>query len=535
MRDLLTLSVSTAQQVEHGQSLDVQKNQLIARAISDGYNETDIFIYKDPGISGSKFANRPEILKLIDDIQSEENVIEKVYSFKLDRISRSTHEIHWFINLCSECGVSYVSLKDGIDTSNVTLGKILVTVFGLVSELELENIRIRTTESRLKRYKEGKSLGGKYVSLGYKRLKNEKGETYFVINEEESKIIHYIFNSYVSGMSKKNIAINLNRKNYKTRTGRSFLMSSVERILKNPIYIGKIRYNNSERNKRRNKDEPILVDGLHEPIISREVWDKVQARLNKYKLITDRNFEDYLFSSKIVCFNCGARMYGRRTVQVNMKNKKRHKYYTCFNNNKVNKCDVPSLRVDLADNMFMTGLKSVIKSSKFKLFIKRAFIKETFKKKNEASDIANLEEELESLKKRKNNLIEQYANGLIDEILYNKGLKIVNDKLDDLNAKSKSLNNADYNIDQATEQLYDNDINVFVERLLEILSDESVNHKQKLEVINDLVNSIRIKDIRTGQFEFELSIKKNLYIKVIGSQREEKYNMKLDFDLIYTS
>jgi len=137
------LRVSTAQQAEHGQSLEVQRHQLIARAISDGYKNEDIIIYEDPGISGSKFENRPEILSLIERIQSENNDIGKIYSFKLDRISRSTHEIHWFINLCSECGVYYVSLKDGIDTSNQTLGKILVTVFGLVSELELDNIKVR--------------------------------------------------------------------------------------------------------------------------------------------------------------------------------------------------------------------------------------------------------------------------------------------------------------------------------------------------------------------------------------------------------
>ncbi|WP_008827134.1 hypothetical protein [Haloplasma contractile] len=45
---------------------------MIARAISYGYDQTDILIYKDPGISVSKFANRPEIFKLIDDIQSVE-------------------------------------------------------------------------------------------------------------------------------------------------------------------------------------------------------------------------------------------------------------------------------------------------------------------------------------------------------------------------------------------------------------------------------------------------------------------------------
>ena len=113
----------------------------MARAISDGYDEQNIFIYEDPGVSGSKFENRPEILKLIERIQSKYNDIGKIYSFKLDRISRSAHEIQWFINLCQNHGVDYIALKDGIDTSNPMIGKILISVFGLVSELELENIK----------------------------------------------------------------------------------------------------------------------------------------------------------------------------------------------------------------------------------------------------------------------------------------------------------------------------------------------------------------------------------------------------------
>ena len=238
---------------------------------------------------------------MIERIQSSDNDIGKIYSFKLDRISRSTHEIHWFINLCSECGVHYVSLKDEIDTSNPTLGKILVTVFGLVSELELENIKIRTTESRLKRYREGKSLGGQYVSLGYKRLTNERGDTYFDIVEDEAKVIRYIFNSYASGMGKIEIIDNLNKQGYKTRANNEFMKSSIDRILKNPIYIGQIRYNNPERNKRRNKDEPIIVDGDHEPIISMDTWERVQKRLKRYKITIKRNFEEYLFSTKIIC------------------------------------------------------------------------------------------------------------------------------------------------------------------------------------------------------------------------------------------
>jgi site-specific DNA recombinase len=511
------LRVSTAQQVEHGQSLDVQKHQLIARAISDGYNEEDILIFEDPGISGSKFENRPEILNLIERIQSKDNDIGKIYSFKLDRISRSTHEIHWFINLCSECGVHYVSLKDGIDTSNPTLGKILVTVFGLVSELELENIKIRTSESRLKRYREGKSLGGMYVSLGYKRLNDKRGRTYFEIVEEEADVIRYIFNSYANGVSKTDIIAYLNENGYKTRANNPFIKSSIDRILNNPIYVGKIRYNNPERNKRRNKDAPILVDGLHEPIITKDIWDRVQRRINRNKITVTRNFEDYLFSSKIICAKCGSKLYGKRTGLVNKKDNRRHTYYKCFNND----CKTKALRVDLSDKMLLRILLSVINSVKFSDFIKEVLIKEIYKTVNDVADVVNVKEEIQSLEQRQNNLIEQYAFGLIDEYMYTKALNIVNDKLSDLKTKASEMDNVNYDIDKNIEENINADITNFISNLNNLIKSE--DKKQKIEIINELVNTVMFIDIKTGKADLKLNFTTDLFLMNTGNNRKGDY------------
>ncbi len=421
----------------------------------------------------------------------------------------------------------YVSLKDGIDTSNPTLGKILVTVFGLVSELELENIKIRTTESRLKRYREGKSLGGVYVSLGYKRLTDEKGETYFEIDKDEAKIIKYIFESYAYGMSKKNIVNNLNEKGYKTRANNAFKQSSIDRILKNPVYIGKIRYNNPERNKRRNKDAPILVDGLHDAIISKDLWERVQKKIIRYKITRKRNFEEYLFSSKIICSKCGSKMYGKRTGMVNKKDKRRHKYYKCFNQ----KCSAKALRVDLTDNMLLSALLKIIDSKKFNIFIKDMLVKETYKANNEDYDI-DINNEIDTLKARKNNLIEQYAYGLMDEVLYSEAIAIVNDKLDELRNKEKLLKDLEIKIDKATESKYDKDIITFISNLKKIISDSKGNKKLQIEIINEIINTVAFKDVSTGKAKFELYIDKDIFLKVIGDSYEGKYK-ELNFQDVY--
>ena len=487
----------------------------------------DIVIFQDPGISGSKFENRPEILSLIERIKSEDNDIGKIYSFKLDRISRSTHEIHWFINLCSECGVYYVSLKDGIDTSNPTLGKILVTVFGLVSELELENIKVRTTESRLKRYREGKSLGGPYVSLGYKRITNDRGETYFEIVEEEAKIIRYIFDAYANGKGKLEIVDYLNNKGYKTRANNEFKKSSIDRILKNPIYIGMIRYNNPERNKRRNKDAPILVDGLHQAIISMETWERVQKKLKRYKITIKRNFEEYLFSSKFICSKCGSKIYGKRTGTINKKDRRHHKYYKCPNT----KCRAKSYRVDLMDQLLLNALIVVIISTGFKGFIKYSFIKTVYKAINGISDNSNIKEDLETLEQRKRNLIEQYAYGLLDEELYTNGIKIVNDKLSQLKSGEKD-SDIDYQVDKKIENQLTDDINLFITYLIKIIKGEEDGKHQQIDVINELVHTIHLIDIKQGKVKFEFNIDKVLFIRIINDKVNYNYQ-DFEFDFTY--
>lgn len=522
------LRVSTSQQVEHGQSLEVQKHQLIARAISDGYLHEDIVIFEDPGISGSKFENRPEILKLIERIQSDDNDIGRIYSFKLDRISRSTHEIHWFINLCSECGVHYVSLKDGIDTSNPTLGKILVTVFGLVSELELENIKIRTTESRLKRYREGKSLGGPLVSLGYKRMTNSRRETYFEIVEEEAKIIRFIFDSYANGMGKLEIVENLNKQGYKTRTNNEFMKSSIDRILRNPIYIGMIRYNNPERNKRRNKDDPILVDGLHEPIISKEIWDKAQRRQRRYKITVKRNFEEYLFSSKINCNKCENKLYGKRTGAVNKKDNRRHMYYKCSNT----KCHSKPYRVDLTDKILLNALITLLQSAQLKSFLKKSLVKAFYKASNGLSDEGYSKEDLESIEKRKSNLIEQYAYGVLDETLYLQAIKIVNEKITKIKTGNSDEDEVSYKVDKTVEAHIDDDINEFIKNAIKIIKGEDIEKKQQIDLINEVVKSIHLVDMKQGKVAIELNIDKILFLKIIEVKPNNDYQ-NVDFDLVY--
>jgi site-specific DNA recombinase len=418
--------------------------------------------------------------------------------------------------------VQFVALKDGIDTTEPSIARILISIFGLVSELEIENIKHRVNASLLKRNREGKSYGGRYVNLGYDRITNNRGESYFAVIDDEAEVIRMIYESYNEGLSARDIAINLNNMNYKTRTNNIFTESSVIRILKNPIYIGKIRLiSNNKTSKQK------LIDGMHEPIISLDTWNNVQMRLKENKVVKKKS-EEYLFSGKIICYKCGARMYG---IMINGKQKQ--KYYKCHHVNRVKSCDAPAIRADVVDKMFINEINLMINTTKFKDFMISILIREVYKANNEFSDTSALENEIKSLEIKKNKFIDQYVKGVIREASYNKGIELFNIRIDSLKSQYNYLCQSIYIIDPKSEIIIKKDVKSFITKLSKILDNENVKrNKIKNEIIKEVVVEIKYKNIELGELEIEIKISNIVFARIIGAKREQNYK-EISFNITY--
>ena len=106
----------------------------------------------------------------------------------------------------------------------------------------------------------------------------------FIINEREAKVVKMIFNDFASGAGYFNIAHKVNDMGVRTHRGNLFENRTVEYILRNPVYIGHIRWNPKEKTKRNyNHPDIITVKGNHEPIISNELFVKCQKRVEEIK------------------------------------------------------------------------------------------------------------------------------------------------------------------------------------------------------------------------------------------------------------
>lgn len=248
--------VSTTNQAEEGYSIDEQKDKLTAYCkIKDWaiYN-----IYTDGGFTGSN-TRRPALEQLVKDAKAKK--FDTVLVYKLDRLSRSQKDTLYLIeDIFLDNGIDFVSLLENFDTST-PFGKAMVGILSVFAQLEREQIKERMQLGKLGRAKSGKSMMWAKVALGYDYHK-ETGE--MTINSWQAVTVSSIYDWYLSGKSITKIRDALNE-NYPKNPAWSYRI--VRQILDNPVYCGYNQY----------KGE--IYKGNHEPIISKEVWDKVQEEL----------------------------------------------------------------------------------------------------------------------------------------------------------------------------------------------------------------------------------------------------------------
>ena len=284
--------VSTTMQID-GYSLDAQKTKM--KAFCD-YNEYEIAgEYEDAGKSGKSIEGRVSFNQMMEDIKSGKDGVSYVLVFKLSRFGRNAADVLATLQVMQDFGVNLICVEDGIDSSK-DVGKLMISVLSAVAEIERENIRVQTMEGRMQKAREGKWNGG-FAPYGYALIDGK-----LEVNEEEAVAIRMIFDQYVNtdlganGIAKylENHGIHkIARQNGKNPL---FDAALIRRIIQNPVYSGKISYGrrrtekvHGTRNEYRQvkKDDYLLVDGLHEALVSEEVWEqaqvKVAAQAKKYE------------------------------------------------------------------------------------------------------------------------------------------------------------------------------------------------------------------------------------------------------------
>lgn len=416
--------VSTAMQID-GYSLDAQRARMKAYA---DFNDYEIVgEYEDAGKSGKSIEGRMQFRQMMEDVKSGKDNISYVLVFKLSRFGRNAADVLSTLQVMQDFGVNLICVEDGIDSSK-DAGKLMISVLSAVAEIERENIRVQTMEGRIQKAREGKWNGG-FAPYGY-QLVNGKLE----INKEEAVAIRTIYDQYVNtdigsnGISK--YLENHGIRKIQRQNGKNPLFDAhlVRLILKNPVYCGKIAYGRRKTEKvhgTRNEyhlveqDNFLLVDGLHEAIISEEVWNAAQAKLTaqakKYEHVNKgKNERTHLLSGIVKCPVCGAGMYGNKSIKYK-KDGSKYKdffYYGCKHRNmqRGHKCDYrKQIREELLDDAVAEVIVKLVSNPNFATMMQE---KINMKVDTTAIDqeIANYEKQLRQNYSIKSKLMEEIDN-----------------------------------------------------------------------------------------------------------------------------
>lgn len=407
-------------------SIQNQKTMLIQYAMSQRW---DIYqIYSDDDYAGAD-RRRPEFNKLLHDAEARK--FDIILCKTQSRFTRELEMVEKYIHgLFPIWGIRFVSIVDNADTSN-SGNKKSRQINGLVNEWYIEdmseNIKAVLTSKRVN----GQHIGA-FALYGYQKDPDQKG--HLIIDEEAAAVVREVFTLFSQGYGKTAIARLLNDRGipnpteykrlkglrYKTPKDKNSTLwryFAISDMLTNEIYIGNMvqgKYGSvsykTKINKPRPRDEWYIVEGTHEPIIDRELWDTVQAML-KDRAKPCYNGEIGLFARKVRCANCG---YTMRSS----KSRGRH-YLKCSNRHvSVDSCDGAFIPVDTLEQIIIAELNRL--SSEYldmdELERNVAFNNDMeAQKKRVQEDIALYEKRIAELSKAVRDLYMDKVRGIINE------------------------------------------------------------------------------------------------------------------------
>ena len=221
--------------------------------------------YDDGGYSGGSM-DRPALQALMADI--EHGTVDVIVVYKVDRLTRALADFAKIVEILDDRGVSFVSVTQQFNTTS-SMGRLTLNVLLSFAQFErevtAERIRDKIAASK------GMWMGG-LVPLGYDVVDRK-----LIINTREAATVKTLFDLYLKLGHVRAVRREADLRGLRTKTrtyqdgtskgGCSFSPGRLYHLLKNPAYIGKTRH----------KDK--IHNGLHAPIVTQEVWDKVQQKL----------------------------------------------------------------------------------------------------------------------------------------------------------------------------------------------------------------------------------------------------------------
>ncbi|WP_408626376.1 recombinase family protein [Alkaliphilus metalliredigens] len=296
----LYIRVSTHHQIDKD-SLPFQKKELINYSkYVLGVDEYEIF--EDAGYSG-KNTDRPKFQEMMSRIRAGE--FTHVLVWKIDRVSRNLRDFTEMYDEIKKYNVTFISKNEQFDTSTA-MGEAMLKIILVFAELERKLTAERVYSIMLSRAEKG-LWNGAPVPLGYDFDEELK---FAVVNEEEAKIVKFIFDTYEEVKSTGEVKHRLEANGIRTKRNGHWTTKTISDVIRNPFYVGTYRYNYrySPHGKIRPEEEWVVVEDNHPAIVSKEQYEKLNKIMdsNAHGRGTDRTKENHIhvFKGLISCSKC---------------------------------------------------------------------------------------------------------------------------------------------------------------------------------------------------------------------------------------
>ena len=340
---------------DNGKDSDSVENQttLLEDYVANHPNLKKVALFVDNGYTGTDFL-RPEFNRMMEAVQAE--IVDCIIVKDLSRLGRNYIETSQFIEkICPFYNLRFIAVNDSYDTATVTSeGQLSASLQNIVNDYYAKDISRKVTSALQAKMERGDYIGN-YAPHGYR--KDPENKNHLLIDPETSPVIRQIFEMRAEGISYMGICKKLNdagipspgqhklnqgietNNNKKKRTV-LWNKHKITEILKDIVYIGHLAQKKGSQclyggipYHITSEDEWIVVKNTHEPLISEELFERVQqinsTALERQKANTGKYDhlpkEKNIYGKKFTCADCGSIMKLHRSIST-----KKDKVYFTF-------------------------------------------------------------------------------------------------------------------------------------------------------------------------------------------------------------
>ena len=325
-----------------------------------------------------------------------------VLVYAIDRFGRNSIEVAINKQKLKKNGKILISAtqrtSENIDGTKNLDGILLENVYIGLAEYYSAELSQKIIRGQYESLNKGNYIGG-IVPFGY-RVENKK----IFIDEERAKIVREIFNEYVNGKTVPEIVDSLTDKGILYK-GKPFVLNTVYKMLKSKRYAGIYYY----------KDK--FYDNIYPPIISQELFTKIQIISKENKLGKTGKEEKFLLRNKLICGYCGKSIQGESGTSHT--GKVMH-YYKCMGRKRTHDCNKKIDRKDTLENLVINTTLQILNKPETISFIAEQVIRQ-HKEKNESDSLIKiLSEQKSSATKSLSNILKAIEAGIINETTKNR-------------------------------------------------------------------------------------------------------------------